>query len=231
MTWVICSLFLLLSLASPPAAKAIADTPIIAGESDSVGFSTVWREIIKEAGIDAAMLEVPNERKRRLFVAGRIQLDCCAAPQWRTRPEEVEAQLWSKTFYVTREHFLFKAGAPFNVATSADLQKLRVATVQGFEYEDQNHFGTEVAGITIEDVFRLLDAGRADIGIVSNVDFYLLAPKLSGNFILGPVRIRAPQKIRVHRSSSHLLPLIDDAIMRLKREGRIIAILEGMPAN
>lgn len=231
MTWVICSLFSLLFLAGPPAAKALADTPVIAGESDSVGFSTVWREIIREAGIDATMLEVPNERKRRLFIAGRIQLDCCAAPQWRMRPEEVEAQLWSRTFYITREHFLFNAGHPHKVETATDLQKLRVATVRGFEYEDQAYFGTNVAGVTIEDVFRLLAAGRADAGIVSNVDFYLLAPKLPGNFILGPVRVRAPQKIRVHKSASHLLPLIDNAIIRLKREGRIIAILEGMPAN
>jgi hypothetical protein len=209
---------------------AAQESVIAAGESDSEGFQTVWREILSEANIEARYIAVPSERKRRLFVRGKLLLDCCAAPIWRDRPQEIETQLWSETFYITGEHFLFSAGTIHDVSTPEKLTSLRVATVRGFQYQDRGFFGANVAGVDIEDVFRLVAAGRADVGIVSNVDFYLLAPQLPGNFALGPLRLEAPQKVRVHKSMAHLLPKINAAIQRLKARGRIKAILEGMPS-
>lgn len=216
---------------APPQALVVSNAPIHAGQSDSVGFQTVWREILTEANINFRFTDAPRARKRRLFVQGRIKLDCCAAPIWRTRPEEIETQRWSETFYVTREQFLFRKDEAFPVASNEDLKKLRVATVRGFEYRDSSHFGVNVAGRDLPDTFRLLHARRADVGIISNVDFYALAHQFPGAYMLGPVRVRAPQKIRAHKDVAHLLPQINEAIRRLNDKGRIIAILEGSNAK
>ncbi|MCJ9428039.1 substrate-binding periplasmic protein [Kordiimonas marina] len=201
------------------------------GQSDSSGFHAVWSAILHAADIEPEFIDAPQERKRRLFTEGVILLDCCAAPLWRTRPDEVATQLWSDTFYVTREQFVFVRGKEPDVSTPAALRKLRVAVVRGFDYKDQAFFGLKVPGRDVEDVLTLLAAGRADVGIISNVDFHALMRRHPGPFVLGPVRVEAEQKIRVNKAAASLLPRINAAIRRMKAEGRIKALLEGPSAG
>ncbi|WP_262690794.1 type 2 periplasmic-binding domain-containing protein [Kordiimonas aestuarii] len=205
-----------------------ADEPVSlkVGQSDSVGFQAAWRAILDEANISSSFVSVPPERKRRLFIEGGILLDCCAASVWRDRPAEIEVQRWSETFYLTREQYVFPNGKAKPIDVPEDLKLLRVATVGGFEYQDRAFFGVEVPGRNIEDVLKLLLAGRADVGIISNVDFIALTQWTPNSFELGDVRIRAQQKVRVHRSVAHLLPRINAAITRLNSDGRLITLLE-----
>jgi len=201
------------------------------GQSDSSGFHAVWSAILRTADIEPEFIDAPQERKRRLFTEGVILLDCCAAPLWRTRPQEQATQLWSDTFYVTREQFVFVRGKERDVSTPAALGKLRVAVVRGFDYRDQDQFGLKVPGRNVEDVLTLLAAGRADVGIISNVDFNALMQRQPGPLVRGPVRVRAEQKIRVNKAAASLLPRINAAIHKLKAEGRITALLEGPAAG
>lgn len=196
------------------------------GESDSMGFRNAWHAILAEANIEPEFVSVPVERKRRMFVEGAILLDCCAAPIWRVRPAELETQRWSDTFYLTREQFVFLKGKARRIEEPEDLKALRVATVGGFDYQDRAFFGVEVPGRNIEDVLKLLKAERADVGIISNVDFLALSQAMPDSFELGEVRVRAQQKVRVHKSVEHLLPRINAAITRLNSDGRLIEFLE-----
>jgi ABC-type amino acid transport substrate-binding protein len=196
------------------------------GESDGIGFRAAWHAILAEANIEPEFVSVPVERKRRLFVDGAIVLDCCAAPIWRVRPAEVAAQRWSDTFYLTREQFVFLDGQRRDISEAEDLRALRVATVGGFDYQDRPFFGVEVPGRNIKDVLKLLQAGRADVGIISNVDFLALSQAMPDSFELGEVRVRAQQKVRLHKSVAHLLPRINAAITRLNSDGRLIELLE-----
>jgi ABC-type amino acid transport substrate-binding protein len=196
------------------------------GESDSVGFRNAWHAILAEANIEPEFVDVPAERKRRMFVEGTIVLDCCAAPIWRVRPAEVAVQRWSDTFYLTREQFVFLRGKRRDISEPEDLRALRIATVGGFDYQDRAFFGTEVSGRNIADVLKLLKAERADVGIISNVDFLALNQAMPDSFELGEVRVRAQQKVRLHKSVEHLLPRINAAITRLNSDGRLIELLE-----
>lgn len=107
-----------------------------------------------------------------------------------------------------------------------DLLALRVATIAGFDYQDRSFFGVEVPGRNMEEVLKLIAAGRADVGIISNVDFLSVSHKVPAKFVLGDVRVRAQQKVRVHQSVAYLLPRINAAITRLNQEGRLIELLE-----
>ena len=212
--------------AAVTAAGPLRRVMLTVGQSDSVGFHAAWRAILEEAGIDATFISVPPERKRRLFVEGAILLDCCAAPIWRVRPQEVAVQRWSETFYLTREQYVFLKGQVVDIADQEMLATMRVATVAGFEYQDRAYFGVEVPGRNLGDVLKLLFAGRADVGIISNVDFIALTKATPDRFELGGVRVRAQQKVRVHRMVDYLLPRINDAITRLNSDGRLIELLE-----
>lgn len=213
--------------ADTPAAPT-RDGPITlkVGQSDSEGFEAAWRAILLEAGITPEFVDVPVERKRRLFAEGAIVLDCCAAPMWRMRAEEMAVQRWSDTFYLTREQFVFPEGRMKEIDQPEDLLALRVATIAGFDYQDRSFFGVEVPGRNMEEVLKLIAAGRADVGIISNVDFLSVSHKVPAKFVLGDVRVRAQQKVRVHQSVAYLLPRINAAITRLNQEGRLIELLE-----
>lgn len=197
------------------------------GQSDSVGFQAAWRAILQEAGIDPEYVVAPHERKRRLFVDGALLMDCCAAPIWRTRPDEVAIQIWSDTFYVTREQFVFARGRVVDVSTPEALARLRVAVVRGFDYLDQDKFGARIPGRDVADVLKLIEAGRADTGIISNVDFHMLVKDQPDRFVLGPVRVAAEQKVRLHVNAGGLVARINDAIARLKADGTLVRLLEG----
>lgn len=92
-------------------------------------------------------------------------------------------------------------------------------------------FGVAVEGRDLSDVLKLLAADRADVGIISNVDFYTMTKDQPDTFELGGIRIRAQQKIRVHRTQAHLLPRINAAITRLNRDGILVELLEGNGAD
>lgn len=198
---------------------------VMVGRSDTTGTQRMWREILTEAGIQAVFVNAPQERKRRMFVDGRIILDCCAAPIWRTRPREMEVQHWSDTFFVSREIWVFRRGQPFPVATHSDLAKLRVAAIRGFDFLDQAYFGARIPGEDVDDTLTLLAFGRADATIMGELDFLSRAGLGSRRFMRGPLRVEADQKVRAHTKAKDLLPRINEAIARLKARGRFDAIV------
>ncbi|NVJ99696.1 MAG: transporter substrate-binding domain-containing protein [Alphaproteobacteria bacterium] len=202
---------------------------IMAGRSDTTGFQIIWREILADAGIRAFFVEAPQQRKRRMFVSGNILLDCCAADFWRDQKEEQEVQLWSDPFFETKEQYVFAAGKVQSIEGPADLKKMRVAVVRGFSYVGSDQFGAIVQGRDTADILALLKAGRADVGILSNVDFHALTKDRPGEFELDGVRVLAPQRIRVHKTQAHLLEPINQAIANLKAQNRIAEVL--MPGS
>lgn len=201
------------------------------GRSDTRGTQSMWREILAEAGIRAVFVNAPQQRKRRMFASGRILLDCCASPIWRKRPEEVAVQLWSDTFYVSREIWVFRRGRPLPVETKEDLAALRVAIVRGFDFYDAAQFADRVPGRDIQDTLRLLAVGRADAGILGDLDYDVRIGPESTLFEKGPLRVEAELKIRVHKKVAQLLPRINAAIRRLKERGRLDAIIETIAAE
>jgi len=204
---------------------------LMVGRSDTQGTQRMWREILAEAGIKAVFVNAPQARKRRMFSSGRILLDCCAAPIWRTRDEEMAVQRWSHTFYTSREIWVFRKDEAFPVATAEDRGKLRVAAVQGFDFHDQESFGIRVPGQDIDDTLRLLAAGRADVAILGALDYDVRVGPNSRLFQEGPVRVEVGLQVRAHKNVEHLLPQINAAIDRLKASGRIDQIIQEVAAE
>ncbi|MFC4349365.1 substrate-binding periplasmic protein [Kordiimonas lipolytica] len=204
---------------------------LMVGRSDTIGTQRMWREILAEAGIKAVFVNAPQARKRRMFASGRVLLDCCAAPIWRMRDEEVAVQSWSDVFYMSREVWVFRKGEAVPVATPEDRSRLRVAAVQGFDFHDQESFGIRVPGQDIDDTLRLLAAGRADAAILGSLDYEVRIGKDSDVFERGPVRVEVGLSVRAHRNAAHLLPRINEAIARLKAEGRIEEIVQEVAAE
>ena len=208
------------------ASKDALKSDVPAGQADTQGFELVWHAILEEAGINAQFINVPHARKRRLFVEGLIVVDCCVVPIWRSRPEEKAVQLFSDVFYEAKEHYVFPSGFDTNINAPGDLRNMRVAVIRGYDYHYSAFFGETLSTSNVAAQMDLLEARRAHVAIISDVDFrrqMFLKPR---DLVLGGVNLTSGLRIRVHQSQQHLLPHINDAIARLKTAGKIEELIQ-----
>jgi len=198
-----------------------ADEAIPAGKSDSVVFNTLYESILKDAGVDYVMLDLPTARKRRMFVEAELLIDCCAASAWRTRPSELAVQLHSKPFVQSAEHYFYHIDNAIDVSSTDELQKYRLAVVRGFVYKDDHLFRYVVGAATTAEMMKLVAIGRAEVGIINPYDFKRRLEKSKLPLRLGGVHEASPLVIRVHKKVGHYLPKINAVIDRYREEGRL----------
>ncbi|MFC3052647.1 substrate-binding periplasmic protein [Kordiimonas pumila] len=192
---------------------------------DSV-FRDVWHAILDKAGIEAEMIAATRDIRRDMFARGELVLDCCSVPAWRSRPEEVAAQLWSEPFFYTADHLILHKDRTYDLPNPLDLRSYRVGVVQGFAYAEDTLFGEKVIRPSLADVFQSVVNEEADLTIANHQEFWRrqkLAPK---PLVLGPVYHELALMARVHNSRPDLLARVNEAIRELKNTGQI-TILTG----
>lgn len=213
-------------------ASVATDDPIKVGQTDSAEFDTLYENILTEAGIRFEMLVLPTARKRRMFVDGKILIDCCAAVAWRTRPEEIAVQLHSKTFIHSAEHYFYHRNSAINVASHEDLQNYRLAVVRGYVYKGQENFTDTVMVKDIEEMMKVVAINRAQMGLINPYDF---KKRMAANPLplrLGGVHESSPLTIRVHKSKAEYLERINAVIDRFLADGTIdkaLRLQKGLP--
>ncbi|NVJ99698.1 MAG: transporter substrate-binding domain-containing protein [Alphaproteobacteria bacterium] len=202
--------------------QAVAqDGPVRAGKAYTTGMAPVWEAIISEAGIAVEFSEAPPKRKRRAFVEGYLLLDCCHPTFYRNTPEEQATHLFSDPIYYARAHFVFPKGKVKALPEGDGLQSMRVAGIRGFDYVWQDQFGGRIDGRDHRDVMALVSSGRADVGIITALQFRIEQQKADWPLELGGVMAEGPLHASVHVSRPDLLSRINEAIAALKADGRL----------
>ena len=79
----------------------------------------LFKEILLRAGIEPVFEATPKMRARILFEEGLSVLSCCDNPAWRERPKEQQVQMFSESFYTTRDIFVFPKGEKFPIDSLA----------------------------------------------------------------------------------------------------------------
>ncbi|MBL4838287.1 MAG: transporter substrate-binding domain-containing protein [Kordiimonadaceae bacterium] len=201
--------------------KEVEDAPLHVGLSDTFGLQQEWNAILKEAGIKVQHKEISHVRRRRMFVEGFLQIDCCMPPEWRNTPEEQAVQLFSDIFFTSEEVYVFGKGKTVPINAPEDLRNLRVAVIQGFTYNNSEHFGSTLPSINITNLFNLIEKGRAHVGIVSKADYTQQMTLHPRDLEMGGVNAVEDFRIRLHKSKAHLLPRLNAAIANLMAQGKL----------
>lgn len=210
----------MLALLTPP----LKAEPILVGDGESRILKDMFAAILKNADIDVSIETFPPERKRRLFEKGTIVIDCCAMPQWRTRPEEERVQLWSVPFFTSHNRYIFSAERSVTIHEPADLADYRVATVLGFKYELSPHFGEVLPVQNWDAMLQLVEKGRADVGFIGDLVFQERQTNQKRDLVMGPLVAKHPLSVRVHKSRADLLPIINRSIAELIEKDVFFAI-------
>ncbi len=213
---------LLLTTFSAPCA---ADEPVRAGRTNTSGLGLVWEAIVAEAGIDVVYVDLPPKRKRRSFVEGYLVLDCCHPKIYRATPEEQATHLFSDPFYYAKAHYVFRKGEVMPIEKGEDLRPFRVAGIRGFDYRWQEYFGVRLDGRDHADVLNLVAKDRADVGIITGLQFRIEQATNPLPVELGGVSAEGYLHASVHASRPDLLPRINAAIAAMKEDGRLNMML------
>jgi len=202
--------------------RALSEDRIPVGQTNSVEFNTLYQAILDDAGINYNMLVIPTNRKRRMFVAGEILIDCCTAKVWRTRPEEIASQLNSREFIKSAEHYVFHKNNDIEIHSVDQLKRHRIAIVRGFVYKQQDYFGEVLETTDLDEMLRVVAAGRAEVGIINPYDFRRRMKTSPLPLRLGSEHEASSLVIRVHKSRPELLQRINAVIDQYLAEGRIL---------
>jgi hypothetical protein len=211
--------------------RITAQEKVLVGQADSPVFADIYEIVLKDAGIDYQFVVLPTARKRRMFVDGKILIDCCAAIGWRTRPKEIATQLNSNTFIRSAEHYFYHVDKNREVSSLEDLKNFRFAKVRGYVYQFEQYFGDVIEASTVEETMKLVALKRADVSLSNVYDFKHRLAEIPMPLRLGGKYEDSLLVIRVHKKAAELLPRINAAISKLKAEGHIMRALDPAAGN
>ena len=180
----------------------------------------LFRLTLETAGIQYEFIKVPKIRARVMFENGEVVLSCCGNPNWRTRAKEQQVQLFSNSFYSTKDVYIFPSDKSFEIKSVSSLSDKLVALKRGYNYRGEKRFGKKAHLSTQSALLEFVAKGRADVGIINEdiARHWLTSNK--NQIILGPAHDVADLHIRVHKKRADLLPRINHAIKQLIKSGQ-----------
>lgn len=225
-----CLAYVLAALLLSGAGQAhlYADGPsqrLLAGSSDHSVFQSVWSALLKEASIDADLRLAPANIRRFWFVENTVQLDCCSIPEWRQRPAELATQIYTDPIFYSLQFFIHHKDMVVEYNKPEDLLNYRVAVITGHTHMHEEFFGARVEANSFTTLFELIAEGRADIASVNEQEFHFQMGRRDWPVVRGPVFHHLPLRARVRNEYAYLVPLLNDAITRLKLNGQIDTLI------
>lgn len=197
-------------------AAVLLQPPYEVGINSTQLFQEIWRTILIEAKIPHKFIVVPYERRRRAFEEGSLVMACCSAMRWRSRPGELETQIFSDPVMTIREYYVFQDGVQINRGDKAAMKAHLFVGIGGFTYEDIDETYNRMDVADWDELFRVFTAGRGDFTLINDAEYIWRADKYGGDIQLGPLHDTYSLRVRVRREYEHLLEPINSAIARLR---------------
>lgn len=203
----------------------MAAEPLTAGIESGTVYAAAWRAILEESGLDYRLVDIPDNIRRDMFVRGDLALDCCAAPDWRRRPDEQAVQIFSNHFFYANDVAIVHEDSGIRIDKLSELSDYRMAVVRNYSYSGDEYFQRVVQVETLDMALAVIARGEAEVTIINEQSFQsrrLEAPlplAIAGKH--SPVTIHA----RVHKDHGDALKAIDAAIARLKANGDIERVI------
>lgn len=210
---------IVIDISSAEASRRENQVPVASLSNSS--FKDLWQAIIVEAGIDANFVTASRKERRAALVAGTLAMDCCSIPAWRATPAEQAVQLYTDPIFYATDHLILQEGRVYDIPDPVNLMAFRIAVVSGFNYVGGEFFGEVIEVPTMDDTYRLVASGRADLTIANSQEFWRRQRLTPLPLILGPVHDQVLLGARVHKNWAALLPQINAAIKRLRKSGRM----------
>jgi len=192
-----------------------------AGSPEHSIFRSVWEAILAEAAINADIHPSAVNVRRFWFVENTIQLDCCSIPEWRKGEAEKGVQLFTDPIFESVAFFIHHQNFTMTYSKPVDLLRYKVGVIKGYTYRHEEYFGEQIEARDFTDLFEMIASGRADIATVNSQEFLYQMGQKKWPIVKGPVFHRISFRARVRKEHADLLPALNAAIFRMKKNGEI----------
>lgn len=197
---------------------------VVAGHGLGSIYNDVFTQIMKKTGLTVTFVSQDYQSLRKSFLDKEIDIVCCASPNWRTKPQEIEVQLFSNAFFYVVENYAYRP-ARFPKKFDPKDTTLIFASVKGWSYSNILSINKQIIADSVIDALELVHSGKADFTIVNKQEFMGQQHKKKRNLILGERLKQSPLHIRVHKDRADLVPIINQAITEMRKNLEISKII------
>ncbi|OBQ54045.1 hypothetical protein SP90_06090 [Halodesulfovibrio spirochaetisodalis] len=196
-----------------------------AGEYHGI-FIEVLHELEKDTEIHFTFKALPKARLRLYMVAGKLDVEMGIAPQWRREKGEVENSVYSVPFMLSEEVYVTSAAKG-----SFDAQKNvpsgdKFCGVIGFSKPAVSGNINRQDFLCEAQLLKMIDKKRCDYTIMPlDIYRYLAQGQLYHIAASQPISTHN-MRLRLHKRNLELLPRLDAALVRMKEDGRLAALLD-----
>lgn len=174
--------------------------------------------ILAEANIEGRAISLPPQRTVFALRKGLIDFDMIS-PDWLGDPEYKKKYVFTDSLIPITEHFAFLPTT--KSITKADLSSNQeIGTVRGYYYHDENDFNRIDFGSEKELVIAL-KARRVKYIIIGDLPGLYWSSSLNLPITLGQIHSDGFLHIRLRKPFAHLIPSLNNAISKLKKNGAI----------
>lgn len=191
----------------------------------------VLKEVYSKLGIEIELLALPAERALHTSNSGKIDGEVFRIINVDKRYNNL---LMVPTSINKLQGIAFVKNKPFKVEGWQSLKPLKIGGQFGVKFVERGTKGMKRKLVdTNEQLFSMLDRGRVDVAIAAYVNGIKTIKKLQLKEIqaLQPSIQDYPLYHYVHKKNSHLIPKLNDILIKMDQSGRIKQIRDDYIKN
>ena len=189
-------------------------------------FIEVLEALSKESGISFSYQSLPQARIRLYMLAGRLDVEPGIAPKWRRKKGEAEVSVYTDSFMTIEQVYVVSGMKNIEKPKRSDLAGFKFCNVLGFSKPARDGKENIQELLSESQLLGMLDKGRCDYATLPlDVLNYL---QRTGNYSVTHSEpfIRFALRLRLHQRHKDLVPVLNEALTKMKQNGRLAKILE-----
>lgn len=184
----------------------------------------VIAQILTRANIDAEHIELPAKRTVKYLHLGNIDFDVISRAWLSEQEQKSDLFRYSENLFAIEEYLVSLEENIQNWQQLRDLTKQPVGTVLGYYYYDDKRF-KRVDFHSEKELIKALKMNRIEVIIIDKLSAKYWANQLDASIAFGARHSNGYLQIRLRSEHQAMLPVINDAIRSLKKDGTIEAII------
>ncbi|MCT4534137.1 transporter substrate-binding domain-containing protein [Halodesulfovibrio sp.] len=206
------------------------DRPPYFWKDDAGGYQGIFIDILhelkKETGIHFIYKALPMARLRLYMVVGKVDVEMGIDPSLRTARNEAESSIYSEPFMESKEVYVIGASrGNFDYARNVPSGG-KFCGVLGFNKPKFVGETYRQALLSETQLLKMINKNRCDYTVMPYDAFRYLKEGQLYNLTTSKPIATHKLRMRLHKQKAELLPRLDAALARMKKDGRLAALLQ-----
>lgn len=189
-------------------------------------FIELFETLSEESGIYFSYQSLPQARIRLYMLAGRLDIEPGVAPKWRRKKGEEDVSVYTDPFMMIEQVYVVSGMKNIEKPRRSDLEGFKFCNVLGFSKPARDGKGDVQELLSESQLLGMLDKGRCDYATLPHDVLNYLQRTGTYSVTHSEPFIRFALRLRLHKRHKNLVPVLNEALNKMKQDGRLAKILE-----